>query len=189
MKNRVFTVVYWTGKVEFVEDLNVFAGRMGYQSFWNRVSETADLKYLSHNAVYKLPHNGYKEHVFTDGVYKYLNHSFYVLDMGNNVMTKSGLGTYVLSLPDYMEYCHTRWHRYRPNGAGTGRGKYRPYRSHEATNRVRAAAAVCPEEGEPPFKGKHTSMLLSFWWDEAKPRSRSRSWKDQSKRSKQYKGR
>lgn len=182
MKNKIFTIVYWNGAVEFVEDLNAFAKKYGYYSFWNRISEDANIRYLGYSwdAEYR-----YKESAVIDGVHRHLSHSFYIMDGSNRIMNKDAIANYVLPLKDYIEYCYSRYYRYC--GFGTGRGKSRRYREPAIFRIVRAVDAVVPEEGEPEFRKKHQQVFVPIWWDEAQPRHRSRSWKENTKRQKQYK--
>ena len=51
----------------------------------------------------------------------------------------------------------------------------------------RMAAGVVKEEGEPPFRGARSQKELRTLWDEVQVR-RSCSWKNCTKRKKQYKG-
>lgn len=187
MKNKVFTVVYWTGKVEFVEDLNKFAARYGYHSFWHRVGEDAALRFYQHNWEES---RRYLETAHIDGCFRDLSFSFYILDSMNRIMNKDAIANYVPSLSSYLEYqsqrySHHRW-LYR-RGTGTGRGKQRNYRETTLCRNVRYVASRVAEEGEPEFRGKQREIHISLWWDEEKPRFNSRSWKDCTKRKQQYK--
>lgn len=186
MKNKVFTIVYWNGKVEFVEDLNKFASQYGYEFFWTRVSEDADLRYMTHNWD---EDRRLLERAYIDGVYRDLTHSFYIMDSMNRIMNKDAIANYVTS----MSSCGALWlkrsylHRWLyGRGTGTGRGKRRCYRETSVCRMIRAVQSRVPEEGEPEFRGKHRELHVSLWWDEEKPRFNSRSWKDCTKRKQQY---
>lgn len=70
--------------------------------------------------------------------------------------------------------------------AGNKHTRTQDKRPHNQQAR-RMAAGVVKEEGEPPFRGARSHKELRTHWDEVQVR-RSCSWKNCTKRKKQYKG-
>lgn len=170
-----FVLYHDNGKVEFVDNL--------YSYVWN---------YGGINRFYgsmKFNVGEYKKKV-SQSYGSYFSPSF-EHDSGFFLTTANGkLVSPDLFLSAYKEREAERWVEYYRNRKGT---QY--HASHTTRNRKkvctipakRAACGVVKDEGEPEFRGKRSKGYMPDYWDDYFSRA-SCSWKNCTKRKRQYKG-
>lgn len=182
--DQTFVIYHDSGKTEIVDDL------------YTHIRQTGDIRRFHSFMKYNL--GPYKK--ADDSMYGYTSwwysRPIECNHVGFYLYTESGL----MVSPDllFAEYnkkynegrrqiCWNRVYWTRPmTTAGNKHTRTVDKRPHNQQAR-RMAAGVVKEEGEPPFRGARSHKELRTHWDEVQVR-RSCSWKNCTKRKKQYKG-
>lgn len=168
-----FVLYYDNGKVLEVTDLYKYARSVGATQFYMSMKFSTKIK---------------KTQMFRYESIDYMN--YYEHECGFFLYTASG----VMISPElfkgeftkkYWDDVDARWGnwRWRRRRSHNGRRYKRPQTHQERT----WGCAVQKDEGEPEIRGSRKPSSLRTYWDDVNSRY-SCSWKDQSKRKRQYKG-
>jgi|SRR6478609_3199275 len=183
--DQTFVIYHDSGKTEIVDDLYTYVYTSGgIQNFHSRMKFNLGPYKKADDSMY-----GYRSWWYSRPISD--NH------IGFYLYTESGL----MISPDLLfaeynkKYNEGRnWYIYRSRyywtrPMTTAGNKHTTRRDKRPLNQQarRMAAGVVKEDGEPPFRGARSHKELRTHWDDISVR-RSCSWKNCTKRKKQYKG-
>lgn len=171
-----FVIYHDNGKVEFIDDMYSYVWKFGginrfYGSMKFNLGAFKEKKSQQYGSWF-------------DKSFEH-DHGFYLFVNGKMVSPDLFIGEWNAYQPYYWSK-QPRTRRYY--------GRCWRY-SHTTRNRKkvctipakRAACGVVKEEGEPPFRGKRSKGYMPDYWDDLFSRA-SCSWKNCTKRKRQYKG-
>lgn len=170
-----FVIYHDNGKIEFIDNLYSYVWKFGgLNRFYGAM---------------KFNVGEYKKKV-SQSYGSYFSPSF-EHDIGFYLTTDNGkLVSPDLFLSAFREVESKRWVEYYKNRKGPQQSPSHTTRNRKKVCTIpakRAACGVLKEEGEPEFRGKRSKGYMPDYWDDYFARA-SCSWKNCTKRKRQYKG-
>lgn len=182
--NQTFVLYHDSGNIEIVEDLIAYIRAVGYPRFHATMKFNVG-EYKRTRDLYGTP--GWYDSYALGRANYCDNHFGFFLCTEKGIMISPDLltGEYEKWYSSYAFNWRTAYAKRMWNRQGTT-SHTRTGDKHPTNQQARRmAVGVVKEDGEPEFRGSRRN--LNSWWDEVQVR-RSCSWKNCTKRKKQYKG-